>query len=278
MCLTLPNHIPRRALAYVCMSNLKPAPGSTKKRKRVGRGRGHGGRQCGRGNSGQKSRSGPGIPRGFEGGQTPLHKRLPMISAARGESVAPPYTPLGLGRLQWLIDTQRVRADRPIDLLALHRAGIRDLVRNGSRPGGIAITAQGLHLLRSRVHVQASAFEPEAIARIEGLGGTAVAVFHGFSSLRVIQKLAKLPESTVEQAWSEIPKHQPPTTSSLRAFYSAYLNRGYLHHAVQSRLLAEVPAFASRYALPAPHEPEVYSPPRLSSIVNELRSEGLLES
>lgn len=58
---------------------LKPAIGSTHKHKRVGRGDGSGhGTFSGRGLKGQKSRSGPGMPRGFEGGQLPLMKSLPM--------------------------------------------------------------------------------------------------------------------------------------------------------------------------------------------------------
>jgi large subunit ribosomal protein L15 len=59
------------------MGNLSPAPGSNKPKKRVGRGRALGGRFCGRGAAGQKSRSGAGMPRGFAGGQTPLHISTP---------------------------------------------------------------------------------------------------------------------------------------------------------------------------------------------------------
>ena len=62
------------------LHNLQPAPGSTKNRKRVGRGQGSGtGKTAGRGNKGQKSRSGYSKKRGFEGGQMPLAKRLPKI-------------------------------------------------------------------------------------------------------------------------------------------------------------------------------------------------------
>ena len=62
------------------LHNLQPAPGSTKNRKRVGRGQGSGtGKTAGRGNKGQKSRSGYSRKRGFEGGQMPLYKRLPKI-------------------------------------------------------------------------------------------------------------------------------------------------------------------------------------------------------
>jgi large subunit ribosomal protein L15 len=62
------------------LHNLQPAPGSTRNRKRVGRGQGSGtGKTAGRGNKGQKSRSGYSRKRGFEGGQMPLYKRLPKI-------------------------------------------------------------------------------------------------------------------------------------------------------------------------------------------------------
>lgn len=59
------------------IGQLSPAPGSTRPKKRVGRGRASGGRFCGRGAAGQKSRSGAGFPRGFIGGQTPLHISTP---------------------------------------------------------------------------------------------------------------------------------------------------------------------------------------------------------
>ncbi len=62
------------------LHNLQPAPGSTRNRKRVGRGQGSGtGKTAGRGNKGQKSRTGYSKKRGFEGGQMPLIKRVPKI-------------------------------------------------------------------------------------------------------------------------------------------------------------------------------------------------------
>ena len=62
------------------LHNLQPAPGSTKNRKRVGRGQGSGtGKTAGRGSKGQKARSGYKIKRGFEGGQMPLYKRVPKV-------------------------------------------------------------------------------------------------------------------------------------------------------------------------------------------------------
>lgn len=73
------------------LNNLKPAAGSTKSIKRLGRGQGSGtGKTAARGNKGQKARSGYKIKRGFEGGQQPLHRRLPKVGFF--SRVAKPYT------------------------------------------------------------------------------------------------------------------------------------------------------------------------------------------
>ena len=62
------------------LQDLKPAEGSTKNVKRIGRGQGSGtGKTAGKGNKGQKARSGYKIKRGFEGGQQPIHRRLPKV-------------------------------------------------------------------------------------------------------------------------------------------------------------------------------------------------------
>jgi large subunit ribosomal protein L15 len=75
----------------MALENLQPAPGSTKNRKRVGRGQGSGmGKTSSRGQKGQKSRSGYKIKRGFEGGQMPMQKRLPKIGFF--SRVAKPYS------------------------------------------------------------------------------------------------------------------------------------------------------------------------------------------
>jgi large subunit ribosomal protein L15 len=72
------------------LHNLKPAEGSTHSKKRVGRGQGSGtGKTAGRGQKGQKSRSGYSRKRGFEGGQQPLYKRLPKIGFS--SRVVKPY-------------------------------------------------------------------------------------------------------------------------------------------------------------------------------------------
>ncbi|MCK5109959.1 MAG: 50S ribosomal protein L15 [Arcobacteraceae bacterium] len=73
------------------LEQLSPADGSTKNRKRVGRGQGSGmGKTATRGNKGQKSRSGYKIKRGFEGGQQPIHRRLPKVGFT--SRVVKPYS------------------------------------------------------------------------------------------------------------------------------------------------------------------------------------------
>jgi len=68
----------REAATTITLSNLKPAPGSTQSRKRVGRGPGSGlGKTSGKGNKGHKARTGGGTNPGFEGGQMPMYRRLP---------------------------------------------------------------------------------------------------------------------------------------------------------------------------------------------------------
>jgi len=90
------------------LHNLQPAPGSTRNRKRVGRGQGSGtGKTAGRGQNGQKSRSGYSRKRGFEGGQQPLYKRLPKIGFT--SRVEKPY----------VINVEKIKAVAELDEITL---------------------------------------------------------------------------------------------------------------------------------------------------------------
>jgi large subunit ribosomal protein L15 len=90
------------------LHNLQPAPGSTRNRKRVGRGQGSGtGKTAGRGNKGQKSRTGYSRKRGFEGGQMPLYKRLPKIGFT--SKVEKPY----------VINIEKVKAVAELDEITM---------------------------------------------------------------------------------------------------------------------------------------------------------------
>ena len=90
------------------LHNLQPAPGSTRNRKRVGRGQGSGtGKTAGRGNKGQKARSGYSKKRGFEGGQMPLQKRLPKVGFT--SKIEKPY----------VINVEKIKAVAELDEITL---------------------------------------------------------------------------------------------------------------------------------------------------------------
>ena len=162
------------------IKDLRPAPGSRKQKKRVGRGKS---RTCGRGNSGQNSRSG-GRNRapGFAGGQTPLHLALPKIGRHMGVRRGSKIILVGLGRLQFLIDHNRLDPSKPITLRELYGAGIKDI------PDGVKICAQQKDLLRQPLTIFATRFSALAIRVIEELGGKAIAVYYDRPGVRALTR------------------------------------------------------------------------------------------
>jgi large subunit ribosomal protein L15 len=137
--------------------------GSQKDRKRIGRGIGSGkGKTAGRGGKGQTARSGW-SGKGFEGGQMPLHRRLPK----RGFTniFRKDYAEVGLDRIEVAIEAGRLDASQPINAEALKAAGIVKNVRDGIRLLG------GAELKRKLTIDVAGASAP-AIAAVEKAGGT----------------------------------------------------------------------------------------------------------
>lgn len=141
------------------LSNLKPAIGSTKTRKRIGRGAGSGtGKTAGKGHKGQKARSGGSVKPGFEGGQMPLQRRLPK----RG------FTPLAkkVYALVNLSDLQdRFESGSEVDLEALGKAGLVTKMLDG-------IKVLGGGSLDKALTVKAHKFSKAAKEKIEAAGGT----------------------------------------------------------------------------------------------------------
>jgi large subunit ribosomal protein L15 len=143
----------------VGLSNLKPARGSTSSRKRVGRGPGSGlGKTSGRGEKGQKSRSGFSHRDGFEGGQMPLHRRVPK----RGfhNRFRKEYAEVNLQSLEIFDAGTIVTPD-----VLLERGMIKKL------RDGVKILAKGD--LTKALTVRAHRFSAKAQERIAGLGGKA---------------------------------------------------------------------------------------------------------
>ncbi|MBN1956684.1 MAG: 50S ribosomal protein L15 [Desulfuromonadales bacterium] len=139
------------------LSNLKPAPGSTKNRKRIGRGPGSGtGKTSGKGHKGQNARSGGGVKPGFEGGQMPLQRRIPK----RG------FTSLNkkVYNLVNLRDLDVFDAGTVVDIEQYGKAGLVGGIKDG-----IKVLAAGE--LTKALTVQAHKFSKAAIEKIEAAGG-----------------------------------------------------------------------------------------------------------
>jgi large subunit ribosomal protein L15 len=140
-------------------SKLKPAAGSRKNRKRVGRGPGSGsGKTSGRGEKGQKSRSGYSAKRGFEGGQMPLHRRIPKRGFTNIFRVE--FRTVNVDRLDELPAGSAVTPE------SLQAAG---LIRKGKGP--VKILGNGE--VKVALHVKVHKFTGAAAKKIQAAGGSA---------------------------------------------------------------------------------------------------------
>ena len=142
------------------LSNLKPAEGSTKKRKRIGRGQGsgHGGTST-RGHKGAKSRSGYSKKIGFEGGQMPLHRRLPKFGFQNINRVE--YKAINLKDLQSLADKRN-----------LNKIDIQVLIDNGLISRNDLVKILGNGKLTTKLDVTSHKFSKTAKEAIEAIQGT----------------------------------------------------------------------------------------------------------
>ena len=144
------------------LNQLKSNPGSRHRKMRVGRGIGSGkGKTCGRGGKGQTARTGVRI-NGFEGGQTPIHRRLPkrgFNNHTRRE-----YATVNLGELQKAVDSGRLDGKKEITLEALKAAG---LARKNATE--IKLLAKGE--IKAKVSLSVNFASETAKAAVEKAGG-----------------------------------------------------------------------------------------------------------
>ena len=144
------------------LSNLKPAKGSTKTRKRIGRGPGSGlGGTSTRGHKGAKSRSGYSKKIGFEGGQMPIQRRLPKFGFKNINRVE--YKAINIVTLQQLAEEQNLSA-----------IGIKELVNAGFISSNQLVKILGKGTLTAKLEVTAHAFSKTAESAIQAAGGTAI--------------------------------------------------------------------------------------------------------
>ncbi|MBQ8867865.1 MAG: 50S ribosomal protein L15 [Bacteroidaceae bacterium] len=144
------------------LNSLQPAAGSTKTRKRIGRGPGSGlGGTSTRGHKGAKSRSGYKTKIGFEGGQMPLQRRVPKFGFKNINRVE--YKAINLATIQTLAEAK-----------GLEKVAVADLVAAGFISSNQLVKILGNGNLTIKLEVEAHAFSKSAIAAIEAVGGNAV--------------------------------------------------------------------------------------------------------
>ena len=144
------------------LSNLKPAKGSVKNKKRIARGQGsgHGGTAT-RGHKGQKSRSGYSKKVGFEGGQMPLQRRVPKFGFKNINRID--YKGINLDTIQALVDAKKIKDEVTFEILLAN-----GLVRKNE-----LVKILGRGALTAKLNVSAHKFTATALAAIEASGGTA---------------------------------------------------------------------------------------------------------
>ena len=144
------------------LSNLRPAEGSTKTRKRIGRGPGSGlGGTSTRGHKGAKSRSGYKNKSGFEGGQMPIQRRLPKFGFKNINRVE--YKAINIETLQKLSESK-----------GLSKIGLSELQEAGFISSSQLVKVLGKGALTAKLEVEAHAFSKSAEAAIQAVGGTVV--------------------------------------------------------------------------------------------------------
>jgi large subunit ribosomal protein L15 len=145
------------------LNDIRDNPGSSKDRMRVGRGIGSGkGKTGGRGVKGQKARTGVAI-KGFEGGQMPLHRRLPK----RGfwNPFSTDYNEVNIGRVQEAVDAGKLDTSAPVTIGTLIAAGVVSKPRDG-------VKILGVGDLTAKLAFEVASASKSAIAAIEKAGGS----------------------------------------------------------------------------------------------------------
>ena len=199
------------------LNEIADRAGSRKARMRVGRGIGSGkGKTAGRGVKGQKARTGVAI-KGFEGGQMPLHRRLPK----RGFSniFAKDYNEVGLARVQQAIDAGKLDAKSPVTVEALKAAGVLHRVRDGVR-----LLANGE--IKAAVAFEVAGASKSAITATAGAATPAGASETGVSAAAEAASVAAVASSLLAGLPPNTPENISATTMAPAPVTSVSVRRG----------------------------------------------------
>ena len=146
------------------LNTLKDNQGARRLASRVGRGIGEGnGKTCGRGHKGQKSRSGGSVMPGFEGGQMPLYRRLP-IRGFNNYNFKKNFVTINLNQIQTMLDNKQLKASDTLNLETLQKAGFTKKTFDG-------LKVLGSGEITSKITIETQGISKSAQAKIEKAGG-----------------------------------------------------------------------------------------------------------
>lgn len=153
-----------KASTTLTLADIRDNAGARKRLMRVGRGRGSGkGKTSGRGVKGQKARKSGNVRAGFEGGQNPLYKRLPM-RGFNNKNFTTTYTIVNIGTLQQMVDDGRLKASDTITIDSIIAAGLTKKPYDG-------LKVLGSGDLKTKLTITAAAASQGAISAVEKAGG-----------------------------------------------------------------------------------------------------------
>jgi len=215
----------QRGMAYLALNNLRDNDGARKEAKRLGRGAGSGlGKTAGRGIKGQKARTGnKGVRGGFEGGQTPLHRRMPKwgFTNARNKK---DISVVNLGSLQKYIDSGRIDPSKVITLKQLQDSNICGKIKDGAK-----LVGDGKETFKTPIFIEVTRASKSAIEAVEAAGGVVVTAWYNRLNLKVLLKPHQFHPNRVPR------RARPPDQKEMQ-YYLDYENRGYLSPEMQLKL------------------------------------------
>lgn len=146
------------------LNTLKDNQGARRTASRVGRGPATGnGKTCGRGHKGQKSRSGGNVMPGFEGGQMPIYRRLP-IRGFNNHNFKKNFVTINLSQIQKMLETKQLKASQTINLETLHEVGFTKKTFDG-------LKVLGSGEVKDKITVETQGISQSAQDKIEKAGG-----------------------------------------------------------------------------------------------------------
>jgi len=185
--------VQKRKIRLLSLSNLTPAPGSRQKKKRIGRGQGSGlGGSSTRGQRGQKAR-GPMGKRNFEGGQTPLFRRIPKRGFSNKQYKEELET-LNIDKLVEWINSGRIDPNKLIDMKTIFDSNLLPRIKHG-----VKLLSTGAHKLTLPINIEVTYSSEKARLAVERAGGTIKYVYYNGRGLRAHlrpEKFAILPRSS----------------------------------------------------------------------------------